>query len=73
MTGRVSVSARCGVSCSAKREAAMDLGGNRPWDAIIAVMVLGYGVGWFTGTPGPVPPPQQWKLNHGQMVCSSAS
>ena len=30
----------------------MDLGGNRPWDAIIAVMVLGYGVGWFTGTPG---------------------
>ncbi len=51
----------------------MDLGGNRPWDAIIAVMVLGYGVGWFTGTPGPGPPPQQWKLNHGQMVCSSAS
>ena len=41
----------------------MDLGDNRPWYAlaavIIALMVLGYAVGWFTGTPGPVPPPQQ--------------
>ena len=54
----------------------MDLGDNRLWDAlaavIIAVMVLGYGVGWLTGTPGPVPPPQQEELNHGQVVCSSS-
>jgi hypothetical protein len=41
----------------------MDLGDSRLRYALaavlIAILVPGYGLGWCTGTPGPVPPPQQ--------------
>ena len=41
----------------------MDLKDRRLWYAvaavIIVILVLGYALGWFTGTPNPASPPQQ--------------
>ena len=51
------------VSFRTLREAAMDLKDRRLWYAvaavIVAIVVLGYALGWFTGTPNPAPSPQQ--------------
>ena len=41
----------------------MDLKDRRLWYAvaavIIVILVVGYALGWFTGTPNPALPPQQ--------------